>query len=91
MWETDTWTCEQWAPAPGASGAGAGKPGLLGALLLNGPAAPVHRALIASGLAPEYAPYAGFDNSTADATFGLGAAGVTEGDVDAVLGAVVWA
>jgi Zn-dependent M16 (insulinase) family peptidase len=41
-------------------------------LLLAGPSTPMYKALILSGLGPNYSAQTGYDNSTSEASFGVG-------------------
>lgn len=58
--------------------------GVLAALLIEGPAAPLHKALIDSNLGSEYAPGSGYDSSTATSTFSVGLQGVSLDQVEAI-------
>jgi presequence protease len=57
---------------------------VISSLLLDGSSSPMHKALIDSGLAPEYAPGTGFDSSRRCTSFTVGVQGIKREDVDAV-------
>ena len=54
---------------------------LLSSLLLDGPAAPLHQALLESNLGTDYAPGTGYDASSSITSFGIGLQGATLEDV----------
>jgi Zn-dependent M16 (insulinase) family peptidase len=53
---------------------------ILSGLVMGGPQAPLHAAIIDSSLAPDFAPGSGFDSSSLIPTFTLGVQGVKESD-----------
>ena len=57
---------------------------MLSYLLFNGPASPMYQNLLASNLATDFSSAAGFDGSTLETTFGMGVAGLSEDNLDAV-------
>src|SRR5690348_1145481 len=57
---------------------------LITVLLLSGPAAPMYKALIESGLATDYSPGTGLDGSTLFPSFGIEVQGTTEDTIDEV-------
>jgi hypothetical protein len=57
---------------------------ILSSLLLDGPAAPFHQALLDSNIGSEYAPGTGYDTSTRQRSFSVGLQGISEDDVDRV-------
>jgi Zn-dependent M16 (insulinase) family peptidase len=54
---------------------------VLSNLLLSGPNAPFHKAVIESGLAPNFCPGVGFDYTTRQPTFTIGVQGITNQDL----------
>ncbi|PJF18358.1 hypothetical protein PSACC_01827 [Paramicrosporidium saccamoebae] len=57
---------------------------ILSSLLLDGPAAPLYKALIESNIGSEYAPGTGYDSSLATTTFSAGLQGITADNVPRV-------
>ncbi|KAG2370821.1 hypothetical protein C9374_013825 [Naegleria lovaniensis] len=56
----------------------------LSALLMDDPRGVFYKNIIASGLAPDFAPYCGFDSSVGDPIFTIGAQGIANDQVEAV-------
>ena len=63
--------------------------GILSSLLLDGYGSPLYRALIESGLGPDWSPNTGFDSSGKVGIFSVGLNGVKEADVPKVKDAIV--
>ena len=56
----------------------------LSALLMDEPRGVFYKNLIASGLAPDFSPYCGFDSSMSTPIFSIGAQGVAKKDVESI-------
>ncbi len=63
--------------------------GILSSLLLDGYGCPLYRALIETGLGPDWSPNTGFDSSGKVGIFSVGLNGVKEADVSKVKDAIV--
>lgn len=63
--------------------------GILSSLLLDGYGSPLYRALIETGLGPDWSPNTGFDSSGKVGMFSVGLNGVKEADVPKVKAAIV--
>lgn len=57
---------------------------ILSNLLIDGPNAPFYQSLLESGIAPDYSPYAGFENNLKQSVFSIGAREIAKSDVDQV-------